>query len=83
MTAYKQSDPNLSTSATLIVKVIHNNFEPVFVDSIYRGTANDYDPIGQSILRVSAYDNDTITVRQYSAKYCITLLISASTDCSL
>ncbi|XP_064610252.1 protocadherin Fat 4-like [Liolophura sinensis] len=61
MTAYKQSDPNLSTSATFIVKVIHNNFEPVFVDSIYRGTANDYDPIGQSIVRVSAYDNDTIT----------------------
>lgn len=46
----------VSTSVTLVA--IRNEYAPVFAQSEYRASVNDYDPIGKNITRVTANDQD-------------------------
>lgn len=46
----------VGTSVTLIA--IRNEYAPVFTQSDYRASVNDYDPVGKNITRVTATDQD-------------------------
>lgn len=63
--AYNTLNPDLESTTTITVTVDRNLFSPEFSPRSYFGNANDYDPIGKSLLIVSALDSDIVSPENY------------------
>lgn len=58
VTAYDSGAPLADVSETVTITIERNLFAPVFGQQLYEVTIYDYEPIGTSVVTVSAEDAD-------------------------
>ena len=58
MSAYDSGNPEIISSESIQVNVLRNLFAPVISPSQYSKNIYDFQPVGSSVFRVTASDND-------------------------
>lgn len=62
MTAYDSLATRLVATATVTIQVTRNPSTPVFELTSYQKTINEYYPIGQMVLNITATDPDNVGI---------------------